>query len=352
MEPQPVFPKKLIKYTAKILIPLLLAAGILWWMYRDFEWADFQEALANNVNWTWMWISFPFGISAQVFRALRWRQVLAPMGEHPRRCVTSASIFISYASSLVVPRVGEVLRCAILRRYEGVSFTRSVGSVVTERVIDMGMIMIISLATIVCQIPVFLRFCRQTGLSMSSLLGQFTPTGYAVTFASLAAILLTVAVLWHRMRQRLHTKGLLTDLRDGLLSVAKVDRPWLFLVYSTGIWASYFLHFYLTFFCFGFTAHLSIAVAMVAFVVGSFAVIVPTPNGAGPWHFAVKTVLVLYGVEATQAAMYALTVHTLQTLLVAALGVYAIGVLAAVQHRGASQTDGLTPQPQPTNNIN
>ena len=64
--------------------------------------------------------------------------------------------------------------------------------------------------------------------------------------------------------------------------------------------------------------------ALVAFVVGCFAVLVPTPNGAGPWHFAVKTVLLLYGVQAQDGVMFVLTVHTLQTLLVLVLGLYAI----------------------------
>lgn len=90
------------------------------------------------------------------------------------------------------------------------------------------------------------------------------------------------------------------------------------------IWISYFLHFYITFNCFGFTTDLSISVALVAFVVGSIAVIVPTPNGAGPWHFAVKTILVLNGVGEDDAVTFALIVHTIQTSLTALLGVYAI----------------------------
>lgn len=338
MELQFSFYKKLIKYIARIVLPLALATAILWWMYRDFAWDDFREALTHKMDWTWMWLSFPFGISAQVFRALRWKQSLAPMGEHPRHSTASAAIFISYASSLVLPRVGEVLRCAILRRYDGVSFTRSVGSVVTERVIDMVMILLLSFATVLCQIPVFIRFCRQTGLSMDSVFGQFTATGYMVTALCILAILLTLVILTRRFRTAMRTKGLLCDLRDGLLSVARVDNLPLFLFYSAGIWLSYFLHFYLTFFCFGFTTSLGATVALMAFVVGCFAVIVPTPNGAGPWHFAVKTILVLYGVDATQAATYALTVHTLQTLLVAALGIYAVGVLAIVRARNTSET--------------
>ncbi len=120
---------------------------------------------------------------------------------------------------------------------------------------------------------------------------------------------------------------MLSDLRDGLFSVRHVQNPVLFLIYSVGIWASYYLHFYLTFYCFQYTAQLGAMAALVAFVVGCFAVLVPTPNGAGPWHFAVKTVLVLYGVNQIDGAMFVLVVHTIQTLLVVALGLYGVGAL-------------------------
>ena len=69
--------------------------------------------------------------------------------------------------------------------------------------------------------------------------------------------------------------------------------------------------------------------ALATFVVGSIAVIVPTPNGAGPWHFAVKTMLLLYGttaiggkqITADEALSFVLIVHTIQTMLVILLGV-------------------------------
>ena len=66
---------------------------------------------------------------------------------------------------------------------------------------------------------------------------------------------------------------------------------------------------------------------------GGFAVLVPTPNGAGPWHFAVKTILVLYGVCESDAVVFVLIVHTLQTLLVILLGLYAAGALAFTRRR-------------------
>ena len=297
-------------------------------MYRGFRWEDVRQALQSDMSWTWMLLSFPFGISAQVFRALRWKQALAPLGENPRLHTCINAVFVSYGSSLIVPRVGEMLRCGILRRWEGTNFSKGVGTVVTERVIDSTLVMLLALITAACQIPVFMNFFAKTGVSLQGFLGTFTTTGYLVTILSGILILCMVALLVCRLNFFSRTRAVLTDLKDGLFSVRYVQNPTLFILYSVGIWLSYYLHFYLTFYCFQYTAQLGPMAALVAFVVGCFAVLVPTPNGAGPWHFAVKTVLVLYGVSQTDGAMFVLVVHTIQTLLVVALGLYGTAALA------------------------
>ena len=317
----------------KIGVPLVLAAGILWWMYRGIRWEELVDALSQKMSWTWMLLSLPFGILAQVLRAVRWRQVLAPAGEKPRLSTCVHAVFLSYASSLVVPRVGEVLRCGVLKRYEGTNFTCLVGTVVTERIIDTLLILVLSLLTFLTQIPVFLDFFQQTGVSMGGLLGQFSLAGWIVTAVCGLLALVCIVLVSRRFRVLSRTTSVLSDLKNGLLSVREVENPLLFIVYSVGIWVSYFLHFYLTFFCFDFTAGLGLLAALVAFVVGTFAVLVPTPNGAGSWHFAVKTVLVLYGVGQTDAALFVLIVHTLQTLLVALLGVWSSVALAMRKSR-------------------
>lgn len=312
----------------KVSFPLLLAAAILWWMYRGFHWEHVKEALERDMAWTWMWLSLPFGVLAQVFRALRWRQALAPLGMRPRCHTSICAIFLSYSSSLVIPRVGEVLRCGVLSRWDGIKLSHSVGTVVTERVVDMVLILLLAIVTIAFQIPVFTRFMESTGMSLHSLLQGFTPAGYLVTGLSLLLILFTSWLLCRKYKFYSRTRSVVSDLADGLLSVRKVKNPSLFLVYSIAIWAAYYLHFYLTFFCFDFTENVGAMAALVAFVVGSFAVLVPTPNGAGPWHFAVKTVLVLYGVGNVDGAVFVLVVHTIQTLLVLLLGLYALLALA------------------------
>lgn len=315
--------KKTLVNIFKFVLPIVLAGAILWWMYRGIDWAVINDALRDGMDWTWMLLSLPFGISAQVFRALRWKQSLEPLGEKPRHSTCINAIFLSYASSLVLPRIGEFLRCGVLKRYDGISFTQSMGTVVTERCIDIVIILLLSGLTVLVEIPVFARFVRETGLSLDETLGMFTTSGYLVTIACLLLIALTGWYLSRKMDIFNRTKAIVKDLQAGLFSIRYIQQRWLFITYSLGIWVSYFLHFYLTFYCFDYTASLGVEVALVAFVVGTFAVLVPTPNGAGPWHFAVKTVLVLFGVSQTDGAVFVLIVHTIQTALVALLGVWA-----------------------------
>jgi len=304
-------------------LPLLLGGAILYWMYRDFDWQGVARALTVELGWGWMLLSMPFGVLAQLMRGWRWQQLLEPMGQHPRRRVVARAVFLSYASSLIVPRMGEFLRCGVLSRWEGTPFSQSLGTVMTERAIDTLVVAAFTLTTILFQMSAFGSFFRETGTTVDSLLHTFSLAGYVVT----AVCLLAIGVLGHLLLRRLafyqKVKDVVGGLWQGVMSVRRVRNLPQFVFFSLGIWGCYFLHFYLTFFCFPETAGLGMGCATVSFVVGSIAVIVPTPNGAGPWHFAVKTMLILYGVSDATALNFVLIVHTLQTLLVVLLGLWA-----------------------------
>lgn len=305
-----------------MMLPFVLGLGILWWMYRGTNWSDFGHYVLHEMNWWWMLLSLAFGILPQMARAWRWKMALEPLGEHPRRTSCIDAIFMSYAASLVIPRVGEVTRCGTLKTADGVSFTKSLGTVVTERLVDSLLMLLFTGIAFLLQLPMFLRFLKETNTNIGDLLYRFTGTGYIVTFICLVAALIAVFVAIRRFSFFKKGRDMLRDMWEGVLSLRKVRNLPLYLFYSVLIWVGYFLHFYIAFFSFDFTAHLSIGAAFLIFCVGTFAVLVPTPNGAGPWHFAVKTMLVLYGVAETQAIMFALTVHTIQTALVVLLGAF------------------------------
>lgn len=307
----------------KILLPLLLGGAILYWMYRGFDFNGMRHVLLEEMDWTWMLLSFPFGILAQAFRGWRWQQTLEPLGEKVRNSVAVNAVFLSYAASLVIPRSGEFTRCGVLKRWENISFPKALGTVVTERAIDSLVVLLVTGSTLLFQMSIFGTFFEKTGTSVDSILERFSLTGYLVTAVCGVAALILLHLLLKRLYIYNKVKATFSGIWEGVLSLRNVKNRSLFLFFTVGIWLSYFLHYYLTFFCFDFTAGLGMGCALVSFVVGSIAVIVPTPNGAGPWHFAVKTMLILYGVQDEQALYFVLIVHTIQTMLVILLGVYA-----------------------------
>ena len=329
--------KKLSAKFIKIVLPLLLGGVILYWMYRDFDFHSISDVLFHKMNWMWMLLSFPFGISAQAFRGWRWRQTLEPIGEKPRTSTAVYSIFLSYAVSLIVPRMGEFARCGVLKHYDGVSFPKAIGTVVTERAIDSLLVLLIALLTFLSQIPVFTRFFDKTGTRIDTLFTNFSLAGWLVTAVCGVAVLILLYYLLRRLRFINKVKGTLKGIWQGVSSLKYVHNVPLFLFYTIAIWGSYFMHYYLTFFCFKATSGLSLSCALVTFIVGSIAVIVPTPNGAGPWHFAVKTMLILYGVGETDALYFVLIVHSVQTLLVVLLGLYAWLALAFTKRNDTVQ---------------
>lgn len=318
----------------KVLLPLFLGGTILYWMYRDFDFQSIRHILTDEMNWTWMLLSLPMGFMAEALRGWRWRQTLEPVGEKPRASVAVNSVLLSYAASLVIPRIGEFTRCGVLKRWDGVSFPKALGTVVTERAVDTLVVLIVTGATLLFQISIFGTFFEKTGTSLDTIMAQFSLTGYLVTFVCGAAALLLLHLLLKRLYIYNKVKATLSSVWEGVLSLRGVKNLPLFLLFTVAIWLGYFLHFYLTFFCFDFTAHLGMGCALVCFVVGSIAVIVPTPNGAGPWHFAVKTMLILYGVADEQALYFVLIVHTIQTMLVVLLGVWGWIHLSFLEKRG------------------
>ena len=304
-------------------MPLVLGGAILYWMYRGEDWQQIRHVMTDEMDWTWMLLSFPFGILAQMFRGWRWRQTLEPVGERPRTSVSIHSVFLSYAASLVIPRVGEFTRCGVLKRYDGVSFPKALGTVVTERAIDSLLVMGITAIVLLLEMSTFGMFFRKTGTNLESILHRFSWAGYFVAIVSVVAILILLHFLLRKLSIYNKVKMTFKGIWEGVISLKDVRNIPLFACFTLGIWLSYFLHYYLTFFCFDFTADLGLGCALVTFIVGSIAVIVPTPNGAGPWHFAVKTMLILYGVADEHALYFVLIVHTVQTMLVILLGIYA-----------------------------
>lgn len=331
--------KSIIIKSVRICLPFLLAVGIMWWMFRDIDWHLFSRYM-GQLSWPWMLLSLVFGVLAQQMRAWRWQMTLAPLGYLPRRRVAEDAIFLSYASSLVIPRVGEVMRCGTLKRYDRVPFTKGLGTVVTERLVDCAAILLLTVAAFLLQLSDLLAFLRQTGTDFGASFSRYTGTGYIVTALCIIAIVTLTVLLARRFKVFSKGNDVIRNLWAGISSLRGVRSMPLYLFFTFGTWACYYLHFYLAFFCFDFTSHITPTAAFLIFCAGTFAVLVPTPNGAGPWHFVVKTLLVLYGVAEEPALFFVLIVHSIQTAEVILLGAFAWADLWRLGPRPAAEGEG------------
>ena len=318
--------KNRINRFLQIFFPLLLGVVILVWTYHGFDFQGVSAALAE-MDYGWMAFSLVFGVFGHLFRGWRWTLSLNPLGEYPKSSNCVYAVFVSYAANLVVPRIGEVSRCGILAKYDGVSFTKSLGTVVTERLIDTVCILLITGVTILLQSGVFADFFARTGTRAASFSNLFTSTNFFITLACIAILAIFGIILLRRLAIFSKVRGVLKNIWQGCLSLRDVKNLPLFLFYTIGIWVCYFFQFYVAFYAFDFSAHLGWIAGLVMFVVGSIAVAVPTPNGAGPWHFAVITMMMMYGISKDQAGIFALLVHGIQTFLLILLGIYGMVAL-------------------------
>ena len=313
---------KILKNTMKVALPLIIAGALLYWMYRGFDFAEAKRIFLHEMNVWWLVASLVPITLSHVMRGLRWLITLEPLGYLPKKGDAIDSIFIAYAANVVVPRVGEVSRCAVLTKYDKVPFSKALGTLVAERLVDMLLVLVFVCVMLLTQLDVFVALFAETGTDGASLASLFTSPK---TYIIIGIVVAVCVALWLPLKKtKLYgkVKQTIGGFVDGLLSLRTMHRKGLFVLYTIGIWIGYFLEFYLAFFCFPFTAELSMVQALVIFAAISLAIIIPTPNGAGPWHFVVISMMTLYGVSQTGASSFALIVHAFQTLGVMLLGAY------------------------------
>lgn len=319
--------KKLLNKIWQVILPIILGLAILVWTYKDFDFKRVWSVIEGEVNYWWIGFSLVFGVFGHLFRGWRWNISLAPLNEYPRLSNSVYAIFVSYAANLVIPRIGEVSRCGILAKYDNISFSKSLGTVITERIIDSVCVIIITCTTLLLQSGIFIKFINETGTNTAFFVHLFTSTNFYITIACIIALIILAYLLFRRFSIFTRVKGIFNDIWQGCLSIRYVKDKFLFILYTVGIWICYFFQFYVTFYSFDFTSDLGLMPGLVMFVVGSIAVIVPTPNGAGPWHFAIITMMMMYGINKDNAGIFALIVHGIQTFLLILLGIYGLVAL-------------------------
>ncbi|MDR0982781.1 MAG: flippase-like domain-containing protein [Culturomica sp.] len=329
--------KNLKKQIVKFLAFLGVSAFLFWLVYRDQDWDAMLSLLREDVNYVWIWLPVIAGTLSHAVRALRWQMLTETMGKHISFANSFMGIMIGYFANLAIPRMGEFTRCGVVSKYENFSFSRLLGTVVTERVIDLLILLTLVGVVIVTQFKQMLLFFeRNQGVEekISSLMHSWWMLGVVAIFCIL------LWIVWRmlqssKLKQRIKTFW--EGLKEGFLTVKHVKNKKLFIFYSLFIWLMFYLMFYMTFFAFDFTSHLGPLVGLTVFVLGSFGMVAPVQGGIGAWHFMVIAGLAIYLPDTPNIEMlsktFALLTHGLMTFYYIVMGIICLLIIPIYNSR-------------------
>ncbi len=312
---------------------------IFWMVYKDQDIDHIKSILTNDVNYFWIVVALFLGLLSHVSRTIRWNLMIEPLGHKPRMLNTFLAVMIGYLMNLALPRMGEISRCGVLSRYEKISFTKLIGTVVVERLVDVLVLLILLVVVVMTQFGQVLEFLHNNP-EVNEKLDQFIYSPYLI-----GGIILMVFVIWFA-RHKIRGSSIVRKLKDfinkfveGLLSIRAMKNKGAFIFHSAFIWLMYYLMFYCVFFSFDFTSHIMPLAGLAVFVLGSFGMVAPVQGGIGAYHFMVIEGLSLYGVDKANGKIFALLAHGSTTLMLIVLGLIGLLILPFVNKRATEEGD-------------
>lgn len=325
--------KQNITKTLKFLSFFILGVFIFWMVYKDQDVSKIKNVLSNEVNYLWIVISLFLGLLSHISRTIRWNLIIEPLGHKPRLLNTFLAVMIGYLMNLALPRMGEISRCGVLARYEKIPFTKLVGTVVLERLIDVIVLLLLLLLVIVTQFGQVLGFLDNNP-DVKDKLEKVIYSPVLLVFLGL--MFLAVWMLRHKIKRSAVVQkvlGVVNQFVEGFRSILKMKKVGAFIFHSLFIWFLYYMMLYVVFFSFGFTSNLPALAGLTVFVLGSFGMVAPVQGGIGAWHFMVIEGLTLYGVGKADGKVFALVAHGSMTILLIVLGLISLLVLPFVNER-------------------
>ena len=293
--------KKKILNILKYVSFLGLGVFLVWWSLQQIpekNWEDFRKSFATARYWLIVPVFFILSVS-HILRAIRWKMLMLPMGYNPSLANTFFAIMIGYLANLAVPRLGEVLKCTLLAKYENVPADKLVGTIVAERAFDVVCLLIVFLIAFTLQFEEI----GQYGLLLLRRLfigktGSFDLTKVTITVGTIILVIIVAKLLFRRfsnIRLVRTTRNIVRGIGQGIVSVKGLKQKWSFIWASIGIWSMYLLGTWVGFNGTAGTAGLSFEIAVSVLAFGSIGMIM-TPGGIGTYAVFLAKVLEKNGI--------------------------------------------------------
>lgn len=323
---------KKIQKIIKFLLPLLFGVGIFWVLISKVDFPQVMAVIRQGISWTWVTISLIIALFSHIVRGLRWRFQIRTLGANPSAHDMMVSVFGNYGLNLVFPRLGEVWRCNYIASNYNLSFSRTLGTMISERFADMICSAILALIALTFESHVFFALIKENGGLGGGLINMVTSPYFYL------ALVLCVLGIWYCRKHYsgnsiyIYVRDICKNLWKGFLSIKDLPNKGAFAFYTVLLWTLYFLNSYTGLFFFDFTSGFSPIQGLLIFILGSISLILPVQGGLGAWHAMTMFALGCYGIGENEAFAF-VTVHwCIQEGFVLLLGIYAM-IVVALQKR-------------------
>ncbi len=309
----------------KILIPIilgvvfiLLSINITSEQERKFIFFSLKNADLKYIS-----LSILCGIFSHLSRGYRWRFLLHPMGYRPKLLNTFLCVFIGYLANMGVPRSGEVLRASFLSNYEEIPFQKTFGSIITERIVDVLILIILILIALIIQFETIWNLL--TKIKFVQIVAIFILVG----------LILTLAIYFIRKFKfpfALKLNLFIDGLFEGINSIKKIENKLPFICHTIFIWVMYLYMFYLIKWSIPETHGLTIEMLIPAFIVGGLS-IATTNGGIGIYPLSIALVLSSFGINKEIGLSFGWIVWSSQTILILILGALAFVLIPFINRK-------------------
>ncbi|MDG1830767.1 MAG: lysylphosphatidylglycerol synthase transmembrane domain-containing protein [Flavobacteriaceae bacterium] len=292
----------------KTFLPLSFGIFLVYYSFQNTSAEDKINILNSitNANYTFVFLSICIGILSHLSRAIRWKYLILPLGYKLNILNSIMSIFAGFLSNFGIPRSGEILRASLIYYYQKIPFEKSFGTIVTERIIDF----------------LILLSCIFLGINISSkikLPDSFLSSNFILYLILFVAITCLIFILISTKNLRIKVFIFFDGLKQGVLSISKIENKKYFFFHTIFIWTSYFFMLYIVKFSMPETFSLGFEPIFIAFIAGAIAMII-TNGGIGSYPLAIASIISQYEVSYEAALAFGWIVWTSQTIMIVILG--------------------------------
>lgn len=309
---------KRIKTILQFIIFLSLGVFLIWFSTKSFTADEINKVkeLVFNAKPIIVIPCILVLVLSHYLRALRWKMLIKPLGKTPGTLNVFLAVLTGFFFNLLFPRLGEVMKCTLLGKYEKIPVDKLIGTMVAERVLDLICLVLVILLAISTQIDLVGGYAKEL---FDQILSKFNTSTTAILliiliFLSLAVIFYIIYIKTRNSLLLIRIKNWIKGIVEGLVSVRHVENKPLFIAYTLAIWFLYLASIRIGFYAMQDLIQLGWVPSLSILTFGSFAMIA-TQGGIGAYQFAVQKTLLLYGIKEVSGLAFGWLLWSVQTVM-------------------------------------